>query len=831
MTAAATTATDVATRTRRVRRRKADLLTSLLAAASVWLAAWAWQPFSTTPSAYLLPLAVSCLLVAVVGAALRDRRLPWPSVLAAQLVVVVLWLCWAIAPEPSLLHPVASLRSAGEVLSNAVDIARTVSSPVPARMRDFFAFPLVAGSVCALLADLLACGLRIAPTAGMVLLGMYTVPAGQIDGDIPVVEFALIAVAFAATLWAAGLRDQPLSERPERPERPEQSGRPGRPGRPGRLGLAGLRPALAIVAPAVIVASLLAGLVPTLPRSHLIGSGGSGTGGTTIRLTDPSLDLKRNLVRGADVPLVYVATTAADPSYLRMSVLDLFEDGQWKPGLRQLPSTQIAHGPLPNPVGLDAGRLGTAVTSWTIATTSRFGTAWLPLPFPASYASVVGDWRYDASTMDVVHFSRQATRGGITYTAQTRPVTVTAANLDAAGSAPAGILTRYADATGIPSWIRDLAQQVTARGQTSFQKAVLLQRWFTQPHANPATDPDFTYSLDVQADGSSLGAISDFLRGSRTGYCEQFAGAMALMARSLGIPARIAVGFLDPDPLPDTQGSGVPTSIRYGAAAGEGWVYSSHDEHAWPELYFQGTGWVRFEPTPGWREGATSPSYTASVSIGDSDPSTETTTTTDPTTTEPAPAAPETAAPAPTTTTTTSTLASPWLSARRIGWLVALLLLLVAGAAPPLLRRRIRARRWSRAARRSGHTAAEVAWSELRDSLVDRGVPFDRATTVRKAAAGVAARLPRHDDTAAAALDRIVDVVERARYSTADVVVSVADLRHDVERCVAAARVWAPHGWSGLLRRWLPASLLDRDGWRVDVTPAPRTEREAQPVG
>ncbi|MGM3293757.1 transglutaminase-like domain-containing protein, partial [Escherichia coli] len=68
----------------------------------------------------------------------------------------------------------------------------------------------------------------------------------------------------------------------------------------------------------------------------------------------------------------------------------------------------------------------------------------------------------------------------------------------------------------------------------------------------------------------------------RTGYCEQFASAMAVMARSLGIPARVAMGFLEPT----EEGRGQ-------------WVYSTDDLHAWPELYFAGQGWVRFEPTPG----------------------------------------------------------------------------------------------------------------------------------------------------------------------------------------------------------------------------------------
>src|SRR5690606_36499419 len=67
----------------------------------------------------------------------------------------------------------------------------------------------------------------------------------------------------------------------------------------------------------------------------------------------------------------------------------------------------------------------------------------------------------------------------------------------------------------------------------------------------------------------------------RRGDCEQFAASMALMARIIGIPSRVAMGY--------TPGS----EVRPGE-----WVVRSRDAHAWPELYFQGTGWVRFEPTP-----------------------------------------------------------------------------------------------------------------------------------------------------------------------------------------------------------------------------------------
>src|SRR5690606_28639518 len=78
-------------------------------------------------------------------------------------------------------------------------------------------------------------------------------------------------------------------------------------------------------------------------------------------------------------------------------------------------------------------------------------------------------------------------------------------------------------------------------------------------------------------------------------YCEQFAASMAIMARSLGIPARVAVGYM--------PGSNVGDNT---------WEVKVHDAHAWPELYFEGFGWIRFEPTPSQQTGSP-PSWTESA--------------------------------------------------------------------------------------------------------------------------------------------------------------------------------------------------------------------------
>ncbi len=77
--------------------------------------------------------------------------------------------------------------------------------------------------------------------------------------------------------------------------------------------------------------------------------------------------------------------------------------------------------------------------------------------------------------------------------------------------------------------------------------------------------------------------LVDFLFGSRRGFCQQFAGAMAVMARSLGIPARVAVGY---------------TGGRYDSGT-DRWVVLDRDAHSWVEVWFPEIGWIPFDPTPG----------------------------------------------------------------------------------------------------------------------------------------------------------------------------------------------------------------------------------------
>lgn len=133
----------------------------------------------------------------------------------------------------------------------------------------------------------------------------------------------------------------------------------------------------------------------------------------------------------------------------------------------------------------------------------------------------------------------------------------------------------------LPDVVAEKAREVTKGADNHYEQAVKLQDWF-------AVNGGFTYDTQVEV-GSGSGAIARFLKDKR-GFCVHFSFAMASMARTLGIPARVAVGFTPGTPQADGSMS---VGLR--------------DAHAWPELYFEGVGWTRFEPTP--NRGST-PEYT-----------------------------------------------------------------------------------------------------------------------------------------------------------------------------------------------------------------------------
>jgi transglutaminase-like putative cysteine protease len=132
----------------------------------------------------------------------------------------------------------------------------------------------------------------------------------------------------------------------------------------------------------------------------------------------------------------------------------------------------------------------------------------------------------------------------------------------------------------------DTALEVVGRPRNPYAAVVALEAWFRQ-------GGEFSYD-ETPPVRAGVPPLVAFVNGHRRGYCQHFAGAMALMLRYLGIPARVGAGF---------------TTGRYDAEDGE-WTVSDTNAHTWVEVWFAGYGWLPFDPTPG--RGRLRGSYTSS---------------------------------------------------------------------------------------------------------------------------------------------------------------------------------------------------------------------------
>jgi transglutaminase-like putative cysteine protease len=198
---------------------------------------------------------------------------------------------------------------------------------------------------------------------------------------------------------------------------------------------------------------------------------------------------------------------------------------------------------------------------------------WLPMAHPAELVTVpFGEVRYNAGLSSVV--LGDGLDEGLRYSVVSRMVVPTPEELELVTF---DTRSAYGNWTVVPpsvdDRVRTLALRWTADADTPYQKILALQ--------DRLRSGRFVYSLDVEPVDDS-DALLHFLTESRRGFCQQFATAMAIMTRELGYPARIAVGF------------------REGTLQDDGtYLVQSNDAHAWVEVFFEGYGWLPFEPTPG----------------------------------------------------------------------------------------------------------------------------------------------------------------------------------------------------------------------------------------
>ncbi|WP_169978490.1 DUF3488 and transglutaminase-like domain-containing protein [Microbispora sp. H10836] len=683
---------------------------------------------------------VGAVLVTTLAGAAASRlgARPWVAP-AVTPVAVLLYLTAVFTPEEAWLRAVPTRDSVvrlAELLGSGFDDIQRFAAPVPDQPG--ITLLTAAGvALIALLVDVFAVRLRRAALAGLPLLALFTVPAAVMTEPIGWPAFVVAAFGYIGLLVTDGRERLSRWGRAVVVRRSGGSARGAAPDTE-RLALSGKRIGVTAIALAIMVPAVL----PALSPDPLFGFGvgnGLGGGGGNIGIPDAIAKLGGQLRQQSNGTVLTYTSSDDVPRYLRIYSLDIFDGTKWTLApLRGRPEDRVSEGPLPPAPGLRPGvslkRAEMRVTMSEDIDELNF----LPLPYPARQVDADGDWRADRSSLMV--FSTEDEAAGLEYRVVTEEPEPTTTELRTAVTLPDS--ERYLQLPdGLDPRVEALARRVAADAATPYESAVELQEWFTRSGR-------FTY--DLRASGSGAQALSRFLLRDRRGYCEQFAGAMAVMARLLGIPARVSIGYTG------------------GTKIGDAWTVRTHDAHAWPELFFDGIGWLRFEPTPAGAGGqgtAQVPSYslpvtptaepTSGASEGPSSDDEDTGQSAGPARPNPRQLDRDLDG--------TAIAADPGTPAAvkfGIGAAAVLALLLLPAAARLLVRRR-RLRRLTRSAA-GGH----AAWAELRDILTDLGMAGEPSETPRALGRRIAERYAPGPQ-AAESLARVVTSEERLRYAPA----------------------------------------------------------------
>jgi transglutaminase-like putative cysteine protease len=592
-------------------------MTLTVAAAVVLVSTVLFPPFDGSLWFYAGMGAV--IAVAAAGTLSRLRTLPASVCLAISLIGLLLYLNLAFEARRSLIFIIptpASLSALLDLLRLGLDDVSKVAPPA------LNIAPLVLLStggigITAVLTDLIAVRLRSTALAGLPLLVLFTVPVTINVARTPLstgVIFCLATAGYLAMLSADGRERIRVWGRLVSLWRNQEGDVQGTvpvtaSGKHGKtayrvirgpdtrtLAAAGRRVGLASIVLALCAPLLVPGLHAAKLASSdwVFGSGSGGSGSTQV--PDPLAATASQLQETHPVTVLTYTTSASpylqqqNPQYLEQEVYtNLTATDGWKlftnTGMTTVPFTTKI------PVQ-DAGvtNVGTEVTtSITIPRTSAnsgTGVNFLPAPYPPirEYGAA-GTWEVEPDTLMLV--TQNGSLGGLSYQIVNRDFNP--ANSNGLSKAPKPTGAAIQPDLQLPTSYKtdqqllQLALKEASGAQNEYLVAQNLMNWL-------ANIGGFTYDIDA-AQISNANELYQFLTKSKTGDCVQFSFAMTVLLRMLGIPARIAVGY--------TQGTKV----------GDHYVVKSSDAHAWPEVYFAGYGWIRFEPTPSGQGTAHAPAF------------------------------------------------------------------------------------------------------------------------------------------------------------------------------------------------------------------------------
>lgn len=510
----------------------------------------------------------------ILGACATSAFLAW-TLRRARIIVVasailsaaafVWWAGFALFPD-TLWGPfptTSTFRAIGHALAEGIGASKIEISPVPSSP-EFLLLAALAVWALAWAADDAVQKLRHPLLAVAFTLPVFVFPGTLLESDRRWFDVALYV---AAALWVLFTDERSRLSRWGRHAFEDRA--PGwRPGLAARMGAV------------VVVASIaLAPLIPGYARPPGISTPnpdvpGGGTGRFGL---NPLVSIRPRLQQLPIIPLFTVTSKVA--SYWRVTSLERFDGKFWVPASRPL---------------------GPPVSGRTISPTVRAPRS-VRLTQSYEIRNLAGPWipaAFDPVRVDGIRGVRAEPVGrSLIVPSQFRSgqrfrVTSVIALPDAGELDPLGAVSdrdlepflRLPRST--PPQVEDIARGITKDAPTPFRQALALQDHLRS----------FIYDEDVAA-GHSFDDVLTFLTKTRRGYCEQFAGTMAVLARTLGLPSRVAIGYAVGE-----------------AVAPDRYRVTTRHAHAWVEIFFPTYGWLAFEPTP--RPDSTIiPSYTQASTL------------------------------------------------------------------------------------------------------------------------------------------------------------------------------------------------------------------------
>jgi len=650
-------------------------------------------------------LVVAVVTLAVVVLKLIGlRRLTTPLAVLLELVV----LGWVFAPQ-TLVEVVIPTPDTARELARFVDRSGTIilneQAPVAASEPIVFTIAAAFGALV-VLAELLLRARWAVGLIGFLLLCVYVTPA-MITGSTAS-PWLFVAVA---AIWLLLLRERSAIGSPTRRARQVPA---------ALIGVCGL--AAAVAAPSVL---------PDI--SAVAARWGHAPPQVFGRGINPMIELGTNLRRNTPVQVLSYTTELDDPPYLKVATLTDFTGKTWQPD----DDYRFARfeGRLQVNNGIKIEERATKISI------DNLRSSLLPVPYPATQVEDFDGrirWERTGQTVESVDGDSR----NKSYTVSSLQITPTADQLrELPHEVPYDIrpfteVNVPAGSVDAASSIRTTAQEITAGLTTDYDKVKALQDYLR-------SSGGFQYSeiapVRDDYDGTGLDVVAEFLD-KKSGYCVHFSSAMAVMARTLGIPSRIAVGY---------------TPGERGRFEAEKPVYTvmSDNLHAWTEIWFNGAGWVRFDPTTGIGEATSLEESQAPNSSDSSEDSTDSTTTSRDNG--------DVEENLDSTSAVTGAEQDDPVGRSAIAVSVAALLVLMLPWTVRALRRRWRLR---------GAGTADPPWREVEDTARDLGMDVPRTQTARTFAQHLSAR-PGVDGEA---LTRLRALVEQSRYSRADADASAA---------------------------------------------------------